>query len=128
MRGAKDWLLGGWQVSGIYSYQNAVPLAFTTSLTNPLFGGPVRPNVTSSAFRAPVAGESFNPFKDNYINPGFMTLPSAFTLGTAALNYNYRGFAPFNEDMALAKTFRIKERVRCDFRWEAYNSFNRVVW
>ena len=69
---APDWLLGGWQVSGIYSYQNATPLAFTTSLSNPLFGGPIRPNVGVGApFRAPVSGASFNPFADNYINPRF---------------------------------------------------------
>ena len=125
----RDYLFGGWQVSGIYAYQNSTPLAFTTSLTNPLFGGPVRPNVTTGVpFRAPIADSGFNPFRDNYINPGFMTLPAAFTLGTAAMNYNLRGFASYNEDMALAKTFRIKERFRCEFRWEAYNALNRVVW
>jgi len=29
---------------------------------------------------------------------------------------------------ALAKSVRIKERFRCEFRWEAFNSLNRVVW
>ncbi|MGH9667727.1 MAG: TonB-dependent receptor domain-containing protein [Bryobacteraceae bacterium] len=129
LSGAKDILFGGWQVSGIYSYQNSNPLAFTTSLSNPLFGGPIRPNVTTDVpFRAPISGSSFNPFKDNYISPGFVTLPAAFMFGTAALNYNLRGFALYNEDMALAKSFHIKERVRCEFRWEAYNALNRVVW
>ena len=71
---------------------------------------------------------SFNPFKDSYISPGSMSLPAAFTFGNAALNYNLRGFALYNEDMALAKSFRIKERFRCEFRWEAFNSLNRVVW
>jgi hypothetical protein len=57
-----------------------------------------------------------------------MTLPAAFSFGSAARNYNLRGFALYNEDMALAKSFHIKERIRCEFRWEAYNALNRVVW
>ena len=129
LKGPVNFLLGDWRISGIFSYQNNTPLAFTTSLANPLFGGPIRPNVGNGVpFRAPISGDSFNPFKDNYISPGFMTLPTAFTFGNAALNYNFRGFAPYNEDMALAKTFRFKERIRCEFRWEAFNSLNRVVW
>ena len=128
LHGPVNLLLGGWQLSGIYSYQNSLPLGFSTTLTNPLFGGPIRPNVGTDPFRAPVAGSKFDPFKDNYISPRFMTLPSAFTFGNAALRYNFRGFAVFNEDMTLAKTFRIKERVRAELRWEAFNVLNRVVW
>jgi hypothetical protein len=124
-----NWLISGWQVSGIYAYQNALPLAFTTSLSNPLFGGPIRPNASTGVpFRAPVSGANFNPFADNYVNPKFMSLPAAFTLGSAAFNYNFRGFASYNEDMALTKTIRIKERFRGELRWETFNSLNRVVW
>jgi outer membrane receptor protein involved in Fe transport len=127
--GPMNLLLGGWQVSGIFAYQNALPLAFTTSLTNPLFGGAIRPNVsTGVAFRAPISGDTFNYTKDNFITPGFMTLPASFTFGTAARNYNLRGFASYNEDMALMKNFHIKERFRCELRWEAFNALNRVVW
>ncbi|HUQ93637.1 MAG TPA: hypothetical protein VM120_18290 [Bryobacteraceae bacterium] len=57
-----------------------------------------------------------------------MTLPSAFTFGNAALRYNFRGFALYNEDLSLAKSFRVKERVRFELRWEAFNALNRVVW
>jgi hypothetical protein len=129
LRGPMDLIFGGWQVSGIYSYQNNTPLSFSTNLANPLFGGPIRPNVSNGVeFRAPVAGEKFDPFKDNYISPGFMTLPAAFTFGNAALRYNHRGFALFNEDMTLAKSFRVKERFRFDLRWEAFNVLNRVIW
>ena len=93
LHGPVNLLFGGWQLSGIYSYQNSLPLGFSTNLANPLFGGPIRPNVGTDPFRAPVAGSKFDPFKDNYISPRFMTLPSAFTFGNAALRYNFRGFA-----------------------------------
>jgi len=33
----------------------------------------------------------------------------------------------FNENMVLAKTFRFKERVRAELRWEAFNMLNRVI-
>ena len=51
---------GDWQDLGIFSYQNNTPLAFTTSLANPLFGGPIRPNVGNGVpfrlrFRATVS-------------------------------------------------------------------------
>jgi hypothetical protein len=128
LRGPMNLVFGGWQLSGIYSYQNGVPLGFSTTLANQLFGGPIRPNVGGVPFRAAVAGSKFDPFKDNYISPGFMTLPAAFTFGNAALRYNLRGFAVYNEDMTLAKTFRFKERVRAELRWEAFNALNRVVW
>ena len=55
-------------------------------------------------------------------------LPAAFAFGDAALRYNYRGFAQYNEDMTLSKSFRIKERFLCQLRWEAFNALNRVVW
>jgi len=127
--GPMNLLLGGWQVSGIYAYQNALPLRFTTNVTNPVFGGGIRPNVTTGVpFRAAMASDKFDYTKDNYISPGFMRLPTSFTFGTAALNYNFRGFASYNEDMALVKNFRIKERFRCEIRWEAFNALNRVVW
>ncbi len=129
LQGPMNLLLGGWQVSGIQSYQNSLPLAFTTSLSNPVFGGAIRPNVGSGVpFRAPIAGDKFDYTKDNFISPGFMTLPASFTFGSAARNYNVRPFAAHNEDLALLKSFRIKERFRCEIRWEAFNALNRVRW
>jgi hypothetical protein len=129
LSGPLNLIFGGWQLAGIYSYQNNLPLTFSTTLANPILGGPIRPNVGSGVpFRAATASDKFDPFKDNYISPGFMRLPAAFTLGDAALRYNYRGFAQFNEDMTLSKSFRIKERINCQLRWEAFNALNRVVW
>jgi hypothetical protein len=99
---------------------NDVPMRFVTSY---------RPNISSSVpFRAAISGSTFNYTKDRYISPGFVTLPASFTFGTAARNYNLRGFASYNEDMALVKNFSIKERFRCELRWEAFNVLNRVVW
>ena len=40
-------------------------------------------------------------------------------------NPRVRTFASLNENVSLAKTFRIREAFRADFRWEAFNVFNR---
>jgi hypothetical protein len=37
-----------------------------------------------------------------------------------------RLFPNYNENISLAKEFAVTERVRLDFRWEAFNLFNRV--
>ena len=39
-----------------------------------------------------------------------------------------RVFPTLNENVSLAKTFRVTERMRVDFRAEAFNVFNRVVF
>jgi hypothetical protein len=39
-----------------------------------------------------------------------------------------RVFPNLNENLSLAKTFSVTERFRVDFRAEAFNVFNRVVF
>jgi hypothetical protein len=43
-------------------------------------------------------------------------------------NSQVRVFANLNENVSMAKTFRVTERLRVDFRAEAFNVFNRVVF
>ena len=43
-------------------------------------------------------------------------------------NSTVRVFPTLNENVSLAKTFRVTERMRVDFRAEAFNVFNRVVF
>jgi hypothetical protein len=43
-------------------------------------------------------------------------------------NSQVRVFPTLNENVSLAKTFRVTERMRVDFRAEAFNVFNRVVF
>jgi len=129
LTGPLNHVVGGWQVSAVHSYQSDFPLRFTTTLANQTFGGTIRPNlVPGTAFRAPIAGTKFDPFKDFYVNPGFMTLPASFTYGNSAFNYNYRGPLSHNEDFAVEKVFRLGERFRLLFRGEAFNVLNRVRW
>jgi hypothetical protein len=43
-------------------------------------------------------------------------------------NSQVRVFPSLNENISVAKTFSLRERLRLDFRAEAFNVFNRVVF
>jgi hypothetical protein len=57
---------------------------------------------------------------------GPFILPGCGQIGNVGLN-SYRGPHAFYDDMALSKTFTITERVKAQFRFDAYNVFNHPV-
>jgi hypothetical protein len=106
-----------------------------TSYSLPIFAGRTAAYVTSyDGWRAPTKGGSFDPAVDNFFVPnGTGPFPLQGT-GTALngignetrYNPKLRLFPNLNENLSLAKTFPIKEKVRFDLRVEAFNVFNRV--
>jgi hypothetical protein len=42
------------------------------------------------------------------------------------LNPKLREFPNYNENLSVAKSFRLRDRLRLDVRWEAFNLLNRV--
>jgi hypothetical protein len=61
------------------------------------------------------------------VNSNAFALPALYTYGNAGRNLFY-GPGFFDLDSALAKTFRIRERLNFEFRLLAYNTFNHVNW
>ena len=57
---------------------------------------------------------------------GVFSLPACGQIGNVGRN-SYRGPRGFYSDMALAKNFTITERVKAQFRFDAYNVFNHPV-
>ena len=57
---------------------------------------------------------------------GVFSLPACGQIGNVKRN-SYRGPHGFYSDMALAKNFTITERVKAQFRFDAYNVFNHPV-
>jgi hypothetical protein len=102
--------IGGWQLSGIYSYRSGEFLRF------------------------PAALEGGSPFIDNpgpqkwFNTDSFQVLP-AFTPRTNAYQYSgVTGPIFWNVDSTVSKTFPIRERYKLEFRFEAYNLTNSLMW
>jgi hypothetical protein len=129
-------IIGGWSASGILNYFSGTPLGpFTapTPLSGGWNGGNNRPNVApgadllNSAFDASQFElSSTSSAKDTFLNKAVFSAPAALTLGTSAKRYtSLRSFPTLNEDLALAKSNKITERVRFSLRAEFFNAFNR---
>uniref|UniRef100_Q01ZH1 TonB-dependent transporter Oar-like beta-barrel domain-containing protein n=1 Tax=Solibacter usitatus (strain Ellin6076) TaxID=234267 RepID=Q01ZH1_SOLUE len=127
--GVTNAVLGGWRLSGIQTYNSGFPIGVTSNGTLPIFNGTNRPLVTTYDWRAPISGSSFDPNKDKYLDPTVFPVQPVGILGNSPRkNSTVRVFPNKNENVSLAKTFSVTERFRIDFRAEAFNVFNRVVF
>ena len=126
-----DTIIGGWQTTGIWRFDNGQPLLLSLSANNqplPTYGQ--RPDLTGTP--------QLNP-KDKWLlpldqgggyfaNPEVFQVPAAYTIGTAprALPWiNVPGTS--NANLSLFKDFslkRVREGMRLQFRTEWFNAFN----
>jgi hypothetical protein len=108
-----DYVLGGWQLSSIYTYTSGTPLIFASSLTAP-----------ASVKQLSQQGAGSNWFDTT----GFAVAPS-FTRRTnpwyfdGLVGPNFR-----NMDFSLAKRIALTERVGIQLRLEAFNALNGMNW
>jgi hypothetical protein len=122
-------IVGGWRLSAIQLYASGVPIGVTSNGSLSIFNGTNRPWVATYDWRAPISGSSFDPNKDKYLAASAFPAQPAGVLGDAPRRNPFlRNFPSYNENVSLAKTFSIRERLRIDFRAEAFNVLNRVVF
>ena len=127
--------LGGWNISGITQYYSGIP--FTPNIgTYP--AGYARPNTGPN--NTPNLGAG-NPYsgalgnRDQFFvgstvqalasGSGYFTLPAANTFGNFPVNSLY-GPHFINQNISLAKSFNITERVKFSLRTDATNVFNHT--
>jgi hypothetical protein len=123
--GATQFLLGGWQVTGINTVQSGLALTATVAGSSVLNLGSerrARPNLVGN----PVLPESERTLS-RYFNTdafaAFTPAPQAF--GDAGVGI-MRGPGYVNFDFTLAKNFHISERRSVQFRTELFNAFNHA--
>jgi hypothetical protein len=126
--GIANQLAGGWRVALIQSYNSGFPIAVTTNAPLNIFNGTNRPNVTGQDWRAPTAGDEFDPRVDKFLNPAAFVQPVGALGNAPRTNPDVR--APWNlsENVSVGKSTRLTTQVRMDIRIEAFNIFNRVIF
>ena len=117
-----DLAIGGWQLNGIYTLSGGMPFSVTVNGTP----GSTRADLVSAAGVDP--GNI-----SNYINAAAFALPPTITFpdkntvftrpGTSGRNI-LLGPGLSNLDMSLFKNFAITERIKTEFRLQAYNLSN----
>jgi hypothetical protein len=111
----------GWRISPIIRYVTGQPLTITTGVDRALNDNTatqrpnlISPNVYTGGFL-------------NYLNPNAFAQPAFGTLGNLG-TYNVFGPGLLEVDVALARVFRLRERLNMELRGEAFNlpnSFQR---
>ena len=114
-------VVGGWNLSGIVVFHSHTPYTPTISRDVANIGeGNQRPNRICS-------GVAANPTLNAYFDKSCFTLPANYTFGNSGgsiLRGDYLG----EVDLALAKQFHLNERIRLDFRAEAFNLPNAAYF
>ena len=114
-----------WQISGITTFQSGAPLGISVATTTNIdITG--TPSITPRAYLTgnPNLSRGSRTFSQNF-NTSVVQLPAVGTFGNAARNV-IRGPGINNWDLALVKNVPIRERLRLQLRWEAYNAFNHT--
>ncbi len=110
---ALDYLVGGWQVSGIYTYTSGAPLVFTAAS--------LAPSSVKQIGEIGAGSYWFDP-------AGFAALP-AYTRRANPWYYDGLVGPGFkNLDFSLAKRFILTERFKVQIRLETYNTLNGMNW
>ncbi|GAC1516435.1 MAG: hypothetical protein NVS1B11_37120 [Terriglobales bacterium] len=123
-------LLGGWQYSGVTTYNTGSPFSVKYNVDNAGVGN----GVGSASYadivgnpRAGVVQTPLNGFGPIYYNPAAFAVPRGLTFGDSGRNI-LRNPHRINFDMALFKRFAFTERMGLEFRAEAFNVFNHTEW
>ena len=66
--GIASKILGGWRIAAVQNYASGTPIGVTSNAPLPIFNGTNRPNVTGEDWRAPIAGDEFDPLVDRFLN------------------------------------------------------------
>lgn len=117
MNRAADAVLGGWEISGIATFKGGIPVGVFGN-DQPTFGGNPRPLVTGNVHAA-------HPSYHEWFNTGAFAYAPYGSFGDAPRFFsNLRGPHFQDWDTIMEKNINFGERMRFQFRFETYNTFN----
>ncbi|HYI95578.1 MAG TPA: TonB-dependent receptor, partial [Bryobacteraceae bacterium] len=121
---ALDFVIGGWQLNGIASFQTGVPLKISNGGNNTNLGSPgQRPNNNGQSAKLD------NPTMERYFDTSVFSQAPNFTFGnTSRTSPDLRAPSQNNLDASIFKRFRATERTTVEFRAEAFNATNTPIW
>jgi len=120
LSGWRDWVAGGWQLAGIVRLQSGSPIAVTQATNLNAFAGfgIQRPNLVGDPTLA--ADERTT---GRYFDTAAFAQAAQFTIGNSSRN-PVSGPGYRVADLMAGKTFVLSERLRAEFRVEAFNVTN----
>jgi len=125
-------VLGGWQISGITTFQTGTPF----SVVDGLFNSGVGNGIGTGSFLNQVGNPNSVPtpasspagvYGPLLFNPAAFAAPQGLSFGTAGRD-SLNNPSRTNFDMGLFKHFAISEARGVEFRAEGYNVFNHTQW
>jgi hypothetical protein len=119
--GPMSWILGDWQVSGIFTAQSGIPIRFTTNAASLRAPGNTQfPNASGKPKVLGGIGAG-----NQWFDPSVFSAPPDNTFGNVPRNGLLDGPKSVNLDASLAKWFNLKGDARAEFRIDAFNVTNR---
>jgi hypothetical protein len=118
-------IIGGWQVSGISTYQSGVPFSVSFAVPSNYtgwWGGRADRVAGSDAYSNQGSGHDIISGVP-WFNPAAFAPPTPWTWGNSARNSVW-GPGLWNWDISLSKSFSLGERVRLQLRGDGLNAFN----
>ncbi len=111
-----DYVIGGWQLNSIFTYQSGSPLGFGNIIFNGNFHDIPLPSDQRSVNRWFNTGAGFVTANAQQLLDNVRTFPKALA--------GVRGDGQTDWNLSLIKQFKIKERARLEFRFEGYDVMN----
>lgn len=119
-----DLVAGGWQVNGIVTIQSGETISISANNTIGAFTAAARANNNGRSARKDGDAKSR---LGAWFDTSVFSQPAPFTFGNAGVRlpdvFNHH---TNNTDFSLFKVFSLTEKLRLQFRAEAFNAFNRV--